>query len=130
LIDLDDFKQVNDSYGHDAGDAVLIASANLLLSAVRESDCVARLGGDEFAILLISPTDPTGIEMVCTRIVASFGSGVPFGNTVLKSTCSVGIAVYPGDGDTQESLYKSSDLALYEAKRVGGNTICRYHAGL
>jgi len=130
LIDLDDFKQVNDSYGHDAGDAVLIASANLLLSAVRESDCVARLGGDEFAILLISPTDPTGIEMVCTRIVASFGSGVPFGDTVLKSTCSVGIAVYPGDGDTQESLYKSSDLALYEAKRIGGNTICRYHAGL
>jgi diguanylate cyclase (GGDEF)-like protein len=126
LIDLDAFKQTNDSFGHDAGDAVLMGSANLLRAAVRESDCVARLGGDEFAILLISPTDPAGIEMVCKRIVGSFDGGISFNGTTLKATCSVGVAVFPADGDAQESLYKSADMALYEAKRRGGNTSCRF----
>ncbi len=130
LIDLDSFKQTNDSFGHDAGDAVLTESAKLLQSAVRESDCVARLGGDEFAILLISPTDPAGIAMVAGRIVDSFEAGIPFKGTKLPSSCSLGIAVFPGDGDTQESLYKSSDLALYEAKRMGGGTWRRYQIEL
>ena len=122
LIDLDNFKQTNDSFGHDAGDAVLIESAKLLLAAVRESDCVARLGGDEFAILLISPADSSGIAMVSKRIVDSFAAGIPFKGRTLSGTCSVGIAVFPADGDTQDQLYKSADMALYEAKRVGGNT--------
>ena len=130
LIDLDSFKQTNDSFGHDAGDAVLIESANLLRAAVRESDCVARLGGDEFAILLITPTDPAGVEMVCQRIVESFATGVSFNTSILKASCSVGVAVFPCDGDTQEGLYKSADMALYEAKRLGGNTYCRYRPGL
>ena len=130
LIDLDSFKQTNDSFGHDAGDAVLIESANLLKAAVRESDCVARLGGDEFAILLITPTDPAGVEMVCQRIVESFATGVSFNSSILKASCSVGVAVFPCDGDTQEGLYKSADMALYEAKRLGGNTYCRYRPGL
>ena len=130
LIDLDSFKQTNDSFGHDAGDAVLIESANLLRAAVRESDCVARLGGDEFAILLITPTDPAGVEMVCQRIVESFATGVFFNSSILKASCSVGVAVFPCDGDTQEGLYKSADVALYEAKRLGGNTYCRYRPGL
>jgi diguanylate cyclase (GGDEF)-like protein len=98
--------------------------------AVRESDCVARLGGDEFAILLISPTAPAGIDMVCKRIVDSFDAGIPFNGSTLKATCSVGVAVFPSDGDTQESLYKSADMALYEAKRRGGNTSCRYYPEL
>jgi len=126
LIDLDNFKQINDSMGHDAGDAVLIASAKLLTAAVRESDCVARMGGDEFAILLICPTDPAGIEMVCRRIVDSFDAGIPFNGSTLKATCSIGVAVFPVDGDTQEGLYKSADIALYEAKRKGGNASQRY----
>ena len=130
LIDLDSFKQTNDSFGHDAGDAVLIESANLLRAAVRESDCVARLGGDEFAILLITPADPGGVEMVCQRIVESFATGVFFNSTILKASCSVGVAVFPSDGDTQEGLYKSADMALYEAKRLGGNTYCRFRPGL
>jgi diguanylate cyclase (GGDEF)-like protein len=130
LIDLDSFKQTNDSFGHDAGDAVLIESANLLKVAVRESDCVARLGGDEFAILLITPTDPAGVEMVCQRIVESFATGIVFNSSILKAGCSVGVAVFPCDGDTQEGLYKSADVALYEAKRLGGNTYCRYRPGL
>jgi diguanylate cyclase (GGDEF)-like protein len=130
LIDLDSFKQTNDSFGHDVGDAVLIESANLLSAAVRESDSVARLGGDEFAIHLIGPTDPASIEMICKRIVDSFAGGIPFNGSTLKATCSVGAAVFPADGDTQERFYKSADIALYEAKRKGGNTSCRYRPGI
>jgi diguanylate cyclase (GGDEF)-like protein len=128
LIDLDDFKKTNDSFGHDAGDAVLFESAALLRSAVRETDCVSRLGGDEFAILLVSPTDPEGIAMVCKRIVDSFHKGIPFHGQTLKTSCSVGVAVYPGEGDSQDRLYKSADMALYEAKRRGGNGWCRFDA--
>jgi diguanylate cyclase (GGDEF)-like protein len=130
LIDLDSFKETNDSYGHDAGDAVLIESAKLLRAAVRETDCVARMGGDEFAILLISPTDPVGISMVCQRIVGSFDAGIPFNGATLKAGCCVGVAVFPNDGDSQDRLYKSADMALYEAKRMGGRTWSRYRLEL
>jgi diguanylate cyclase (GGDEF)-like protein len=130
LIDLDDFKETNDSFGHDAGDAVLVGSAGLLKLAVRESDCVARLGGDEFAILLISPLDPGGIEAVCERILQSFAEGVDFQGVRLRSTCSIGVAVFPADGDTQDRLYKASDVAMYEAKRMGGNRWFRYQADM
>jgi diguanylate cyclase (GGDEF)-like protein len=126
LIDLDRFKQINDSLGHDAGDAVLIASAKLFTEAVRESDCVARLGGDEFAILLISPTDPEGIDMVCKRIFDGFEAGIPYNGSILRPSCSIGVAVFPTDGETQESLYKSADVALYEAKRKDGNALCHF----
>jgi diguanylate cyclase (GGDEF)-like protein len=126
LIDLDSFKQTNDSFGHDAGDAVLIGSSTLLKLAVRQSDCVARLGGDEFAILLISPLDPSGIEVVCARILKSLAAGIDFKDTMLKATCSIGVAVFPQDGDTQDRLYKAADLAMYEAKRLGGNRWSRY----
>lgn len=126
LVDLDHFKQINDTLGHDSGDAVLIATAKLLAAAVRESDCVARLGGDEFAILLISPRDPDGVDMVCKRIIDSAGYGINFNGSILKAPCSIGIAAFPDDGHTQERLYKSADVALYEAKRRGGNTACHF----
>lgn len=130
LIDLDNFKQTNDSFGHDAGDAVLFEGGALLRGAIRESDCVSRLGGDEFAILLVSPIDPAGIAMVGQRIVDSLRGGIPFKGSTLYASCSVGVALYPAEGDTQESLYKSADMALYEAKRKGGNTWRRFRAGL
>jgi diguanylate cyclase (GGDEF)-like protein len=130
LVDLDNFKEINDSFGHDAGDAVLVNSATLLRAAVRESDCVARLGGDEFAILLISPAAPTGIDLVSKRIIESFSAAIDHDNSRLQARCSVGVAVFPGDGDTQESLYKSADMALYQAKRTGGGTSVRFRAGM
>jgi diguanylate cyclase (GGDEF)-like protein len=126
LIDLDGFKQTNDSYGHDAGDAVLVGSASLLRLAVRQSDCVARLGGDEFAILLTSPLDPSGIEVVCNRILQSLSHGIDFKEQMLEARCSIGVAVFPADGDTQDRLYKAADLAMYEAKGLGGNRWVRY----
>jgi diguanylate cyclase (GGDEF)-like protein len=128
LVDLDRFKLINDTFGHDAGDAMLIETAIRLRAVVRESDCAARLGGDEFGILLTAAHDALDIEVVCRRIVDSFAVGIPFKDANLKTTASVGIAMFPDDGDTQESLYKSADLALYEAKRAGRNNYRRYRA--
>jgi diguanylate cyclase (GGDEF)-like protein len=124
LMDLDHFKQINDSFGHDAGDAVLIETASRIRSVLRESDCAARLGGDEFGILLVSAPDKAGIETVCRRIMDSFGEGIPFRDQSLKVTCSVGAAMFPDDGEVEEGLYKSADLGLYDAKRTGPNLFC------
>ncbi len=129
LIDLDNFKQVNDSFGHDAGDTALVQAATNLQNAVRESDCMARQGGDEFAILLIRPVDPAGIQVVCERVIASFAAGVKYNDTVLNVTCSIGAAVFPADGDTQDEIFKSADIALYRAKHAGGGTFRRYAPG-
>jgi diguanylate cyclase (GGDEF)-like protein len=130
LVDLDNFKEINDSFGHDAGDAVLINSAGLLRAAVRESDCVARMGGDEFAILLNGPPDPTGIDLVSKRIIESFSAAIDHDSSRLQASCSVGVAVFPSDGGTQESLYKSADMALYQAKRAGGGISVRFRSGM
>jgi diguanylate cyclase (GGDEF)-like protein len=121
LIDLDRFKQINDSMGHDAGDALLIEAAIRLQAAVRKSDCVARLGGDEFAVLVSQNPAATDIENICQRIIESFVMPVPVNGSQVKSSASIGIAVFPDHGATLDSHYKSADLALYEAKRAGGN---------
>jgi diguanylate cyclase (GGDEF)-like protein len=131
LIDLDKFKQINDTLGHDAGDALLVAAAHRLQMTLRISDRVARLGGDEFAILL---DDLTGtqteqlaiIERVCQRVVDSFAESIPFKAAEMKTSASIGIAIYPNHGSDREELCKSADLALYEAKRNGRNG-WRYH---
>ena len=121
LIDVDDFKTVNDTYGHDAGDAFLVETSNRLQSAVRSTDQVARLGGDEFSILLIGRRDEEWLNKICDRIVESFSAPVTFNDVTIQATVSVGVASYPEDGDTQEKLYKGADIALYEAKRLGRN---------
>jgi diguanylate cyclase (GGDEF)-like protein len=121
LIDLDRFKQINDSLGHDAGDALLIEAAIRLQAAVRKSDCVARLGGDEFGVLVAQNPAATDIENICQRIIESFVMPVTVSGTSVKSSASIGVAVFADHGATLDSLYKSADLALYEAKRAGGN---------
>ena len=124
LIDLDRFKQVNDTLGHDAGDALLKEVAIRLRSVLRENDCVARLGGDEFAILLMGDGD---VDRVCKRIVRSFAAAVHFQAYKLLTTPSIGIATFPSDGVTEDALYKAADVALYRAKAAGRNT-WRYYA--
>jgi diguanylate cyclase (GGDEF)-like protein len=119
LVDLDRFKQVNDTLGHDAGDAVLVEVANRLRAIVRGDDCVARLGGDEFAILLFTADDPAAIEEICTRIVGQVPVSIGHGEQELNVGTSVGVAVFPDDGDDEERLYKAADVALYEAKLIG-----------
>ena len=124
LIDLDFFKHVNDRFGHDAGDSVLVEIASRIKSEVRETDCVARLGGDEFAILLFAPIDIQAIEAVCNRILAAVAVPIRHKHLKLQVGCSIGIARYPVDGKTQEGLYKSADMALYEAKHTSRNIFC------
>jgi diguanylate cyclase (GGDEF)-like protein len=124
LIDLDFFKGVNDRFGHDAGDAVLVAIASRLKAEVRHTDCVARLGGDEFAVLLFAPTDVPAIEAICTRILTSVATPIRYKHMKLQVGCSIGIARYPVDGESEEGLYKSADMALYEAKQTSRNAFC------
>jgi diguanylate cyclase (GGDEF)-like protein len=122
LIDLDGFKKINDTLGHDAGDALLKITAQRLVAAVREADHVARLGGDEFAVLLSQTCELLSVEIVCRRILKSITEPVPFRDTTMQVSASIGSARCPGQGTAPDSLYKSADLALYEAKASGRNT--------
>ncbi|HKT73684.1 MAG TPA: diguanylate cyclase [Steroidobacteraceae bacterium] len=120
LIDLDRFKRINDSLGHDAGDALLIEASIRLQAAVRKSDCVARLGGDEFAVLVANNPAATDIEAICQRITENFVMPVLLGQTEVRASASIGVAVFPEHGATMDNLYKSADIALYDSKRAGG----------
>jgi diguanylate cyclase (GGDEF)-like protein len=122
LVDLDGFKQVNDLDGHDAGDALLVAVADRLKTLVRETDSVARLGGDEFAVLLPRTDEDGGVDATCARMLASLGEPLQMDGRSIQATASIGVAVCPQEGTTADGLYKSADLALYEAKRAGRNT--------
>ena len=128
LVDLDGFKEINDTLGHDVGDAVLVEAALRLKIATKGAEVVARLGGDEFAILMSAVKDRSSVEAVCQRIVASFVDAVNFRGHSLQTSPSVGCALYPENGDEEDSLYKSADLALYDAKRGGRNTWRSYQA--
>jgi len=118
LIDLDGFKAINDTFGHDAGDAVLVETAKRLCTAVRQTDCVARLGGDEFAIILFAAYDPGAIEEVHDRIAACIRTGTRYQGLELTVGASVGVAIFPDDGQDETSLYKAADLSLYASKRA------------
>ncbi|WP_170304280.1 ligand-binding sensor domain-containing diguanylate cyclase [Duganella radicis] len=121
LIDLDRFKQINDTLGHDAGDALLVAAAERLRAAVRESDRVFRLGGDEFAVLLHQPLESGTPAAVCTRILANLAAPLGHREAVIEISASVGAALHR-QGDSHEQLYKRADIALYHAKAAGRNT--------
>jgi len=119
LIDLDKFKQINDTMGHDAGDAVLVAVAARLEQAVRETDRVARLGGDEFAILLPDLVDVEGLAVVCARINELARRPIAHAGSMLQVGVSIGVACAPRNAAAPDTLYKAADLALYQAKAAG-----------
>jgi len=119
LFDLDHFKQVNDTLGHDAGDALLVAVAQALRGAIRADDLAARLGGDEFAVVMPGLGDPAGMDARMSRLFALIGRPVPLGGRRLQVTVSAGIARWPTDGASAAMLLKHADLALYESKRGG-----------
>lgn len=124
MIDVDTFKSINDTYGHQAGDLILKELASILQKAVREHDFVARYGGDEFAIIL-PQTDIEGASTVANRILKGIRKQrLNIDSKNIHVTVSMGIAAYPGEGiDTYEGLIKRADKALYDGKIKGGNGI-------
>ncbi len=120
-LDLDGFKPVNDTFGHDEGDRVLARLGGLLNQCVREEDTVARLGGDEFAILLTDLDDESRAIEVAERILEKCRMQVELNEVVLPITLSIGIAYHPRHGDDRDRLLKEADLAMYQAKKGGKN---------
>lgn len=121
LFDLDKFKEINDSHGHDAGDVWLTMVAQRVSSTLRRSDCFARVGGDEFAILVADPIDHNGIATLCKTLAVCVEDPVLVNGAVLNTTLSIGVATYPHDGEDEAALLKTADIALYRVKRSGGN---------
>lgn len=121
FIDLDDFKQINDTLGHQAGDEVLREAARRLRAAVRESDLVARLGGDEFLIVLTNIESVHDTERVASGVLAAMQPQVLIKRQLVTALPSIGIAVFPYDGDSMDELILHADSAMYEAKNAGGN---------
>ncbi len=121
LIDLDHFKEINDTFGHDAGDALLVEAADRLRQAVRQADRVARLGGDEFAVLLAPGIDETVTGMICQRIVDDMARPVMLREIEMHVSASIGGANF-ASLENVDALYKAADLALYKAKEAGRNT--------
>jgi len=121
FLDLDGFKSVNDRLGHLAGDRVLEAVAERLSGCVRESDTVARLGGDEFVILLPIIKAAADAEKLASKLLAALSAPIIIGDRKAKVGVSIGIALYPRDGEEGETLLAASDDAMYRAKRLGGN---------
>lgn len=121
FIDLDGFKLINDSSGHDVGDLVLIEVAERIRRCLRGSDTVARFGGDEFAVLIENLRDPEDIPMLATKILEAVRKPLLVSDHTYSLGASIGVCLYPAHGDTAEKLLKCADVAMYEVKNSGKN---------
>jgi len=127
MIDIDYFKKVNDTYGHDAGDMVLKELSQVLVNSVRDSDFVVRFGGEEFIVVLQNVKDEKGILEVSEKIRKTFEeTKTSVAGKVLQKTISIGVAIFPTHTDKIWECIKFSDLALYEAKRTGRNKVIEF----
>ncbi|WP_291995622.1 EAL domain-containing protein [Candidatus Accumulibacter sp. ACC003] len=122
FIDLDDFKKVNDSLGHDVGDSLLVEAASRLGASIRAEDTVARQGGDEFLVILGNLHATSDAQMLAMKIISAFAPPFLIDQHELFVSPSIGIAVYPNDGDSPSTLLRNADLAMYDAKDSGRNT--------
>jgi diguanylate cyclase (GGDEF)-like protein len=126
FLDLDRFKQINDTLGHEAGDQLLVEVAARLQGCVRDSDTVARLGGDEFVVLLPEMEDGKQAIVVAQKILAVIGKAFTLIGHEFRVTASIGISVYPQDGQDEQTLTKNADIAMYQAKAEGKNNFQFY----
>jgi diguanylate cyclase (GGDEF)-like protein len=123
-LDLDGFKTINDTHGHNCGDEILKMVAERLVGSSRKEDTVARVGGDEFVIVLDSVS---GIKDACgpaSKLVDRLSEPYQIADLTLNLSTSIGIAIYPDDADTVEALINAADGALYQAKRAGKGRYC------
>jgi diguanylate cyclase (GGDEF)-like protein len=119
LIDIDDFKLVNDSFGHDAGDKLIKAVGDLISKSLRRADTIARLGGDEFAVIIEGIDGPDDAISIADNLTTILEHNVRLDDQETYTSASIGIAVYPGDGKDARTLLKNSDTAMYRAKESG-----------
>ncbi len=129
-LDLDRFKLINDSLGHTSGDVLLTTIAARLRTFVRDSDTVARLGGDEFAIVLNEVEHASSIATISQKILMQIDQPVGIEGREVFTSASIGVCVFPDDGDNRDSLIKNADTAMYRAKQAGRNQVCFYTADL
>jgi len=130
FIDLDKFKPVNDTYGHDVGDLLLKDVSLRILECLRESDTAARIGGDEFVILLPVIESAPDAGRVGDKILQSLNQPFELGGYTLRIGGSIGVAVYPEHGENEISLVKNADIAMYHAKKNGRNSVRLFHPGM
>jgi len=129
FLDLDHFKEVNDTLGHDMGDVLLRQAASRLMSCVRKTDTVARMGGDEFTVILTETKELGSVELVAENILKSMLDPFELGGETCNVGCSIGIALYPEHGEDSETLLKHADSAMYHAKRER-NSYCFFNSSL
>nr|WP_256489819.1 GGDEF domain-containing phosphodiesterase [Pleionea sp. CnH1-48] len=126
FIDLDRFKQINDSLGHDIGDLLLIHVAKILTSSIRANDTAARLGGDEFVIVLEEISNLDAANRIAQQIIDNMSQPINIKNNEIITSPSIGISTYPDDGDDVDTLLKHADIAMYHAKSAGRNNFQYY----
>jgi diguanylate cyclase (GGDEF)-like protein len=128
FIDIDHFKMINDSMGHDAGDMLLTALTERLTQALRRTDTISRLGGDEFTVIAESIEDPEDAALIAQNLLQTLSEAVKIGEREVHVSGSIGIALYPDDGNNLGALLKNADAAMYRAKDLGRNMFQFYAA--
>ncbi len=126
FIDLNKFKEINDTLGHDVGDEVLVKTSQLLTKTVRKRDNIYRLGGDEFLIIGQEITQNSGIKRLSSKLLAQFSVPMMIGTEPMDVSLSIGVAIYPDHAQQGEELIKYADIAMYEAKKDEGTTCCDF----
>jgi len=121
FLDLDNFKNINDSKGHDFGDKILLHISQVLLQTTRENDIIARLGGDEFVVVLPEFTNEDTIIEIASRLKEKLSTPIQINNEEYQITASMGISTYPKDGKDVQTLLKNADIAMYKSKELGKN---------
>jgi diguanylate cyclase (GGDEF)-like protein len=130
LLDIDRFKNINDSLGHDAGDILLKAIAMRLNEGVRDMDTVARLGGDEFVVVLEGIHDMDDVVFVANKLLATLSRPLEISGHSISTTVSIGVSIFPEDGSDTDELLKNADIAMYKAKEAGKNNCQFYTKGM
>jgi diguanylate cyclase (GGDEF)-like protein len=121
FIDLNNFKSINDNYGHSTGDLVLKEVAKNIKNVIRSGDIFARISGDEFAIVLEDIKDKENIDKIAQIILDVASLPIHYNDTTIKVSCSIGISIFPKDSQSKNKLFHLADMAMYEAKKLGGS---------